>query len=325
MPLALCCMSHTPLLELTSPRPELKAEVMDALGRAREFVADFDPGLVVLFVPDHYNGFFYRLMPPFCIGTSARTVGDYGTPAGELDVPGDIAASCAEAVLAAGVDVSVSHDMILDHATAQPLAILFAALDARPVIPVFVNSAAPPLAPIGRTRRLGAAVGQFLASRPERVLVAGSGGLSHDPPVPSLDTAPPDVAERLVNGRELTRAEQERKVAGAIATGRALAAGSSDRIDLDPDWDRAFLDLMASGSLDSIDSWSNADIARHGCGAHEIRTWVAAYAALAAAGPYDVTYSFYRPVPEYIAGFAVTSAMPAADVALSGRVGEGAR
>ena len=31
----------------------------------------FDPDLVVVFGPDHFNGFFYELMPAFCIGTAA--------------------------------------------------------------------------------------------------------------------------------------------------------------------------------------------------------------------------------------------------------------
>jgi 2,3-dihydroxyphenylpropionate 1,2-dioxygenase len=135
--------------------------------------------------------------------------------------------------------------------------------------------------------------------------------------VPALDTAPPPLAERLVSGRKLKAAEEERKVAGAIEAGRALAAGSSDRIDLSPDWDRAFLDLVTSGGLDVIDGWSNADIGRHGCGAQEVRTWVAAFAALAEAGRYQATYSFYRPIREYIAGFAVTTALPSESAASS--------
>jgi 2,3-dihydroxyphenylpropionate 1,2-dioxygenase len=310
MPIALCCMSHTPLLDLVEPPAGVGAEVAGALAGAADFVAEFNPELVVIFVPDHYNGFFYRLMPPFCIGTSAATVGDYGTLAGPLDVPRDIAIACAEATLAAGVDVAVSHDMRLDHATAQPLRLLFGSLGALPVVPVFVNSAAPPLGPVGRARALGDAVGRFLAGRPERVLLVGSGGLSHDPPVPALGTAPPPVAERLVTGRPLTAAEEERKQAGAIAAGQALAAGTSDRIDLNPDWDLAFLDLVAGGDLAVLDGWGNAEIGRNGCGAHEVRTWVAAYAALAATGPYALTSRFYRPVAEYIAGFAVTTALP---------------
>jgi 2,3-dihydroxyphenylpropionate 1,2-dioxygenase len=39
-----------------------------------------------------------------------------------------------------------------------------------------------------------------------------------------------------------------------------------------------------------------------------VRTWIAAYAALGAAGAYTVQYSFYKPIPEYIAGFGVTTA-----------------
>ena len=32
----------------------------------------FTPDLVVVFGPDHFNGFFYELMPAFCIGTAAE-------------------------------------------------------------------------------------------------------------------------------------------------------------------------------------------------------------------------------------------------------------
>ena len=45
--------------------------------------------------------------------------------------------------------------------------------------------------------------------------------------------------------------------------------------------------------------------------AHEARTSIAAYAALAATGPYTVASSFYEPIPDSIAGFAVTTAQPA--------------
>jgi 2,3-dihydroxyphenylpropionate 1,2-dioxygenase len=44
---------------------------------------------------------------------------------------------------------------------------------------------------------------------------------------------------------------------------------------------------------------------------HEVRTWVAAHAALGASGPYRTASTFYRPVPEWIVGFAITTALPA--------------
>src|SRR3569833_2796482 len=200
MPLALCCMSHSPLLDLSEHPAELTAEVDEALEQARTFVQDYDPDLVVLFTPDHYNGFFYRLMPPFCLGLQATGVGDYGTASGPLDVPRDKAEALAEAVLAAGLDLSVSVRMDVDHGAVQPLEKLFGGIDAVPVIPDVINSVAAPLGPLQRLRLLGEAIGKHLAGSSERVLLLGSGGLSHAPPVPPLATATGTVAERIVTG-----------------------------------------------------------------------------------------------------------------------------
>ncbi|MBV8181296.1 MAG: 3-carboxyethylcatechol 2,3-dioxygenase, partial [Mycobacterium sp.] len=78
-----------------------------------------------------------------------------------------------------------------------------------------------------------------------------------------------------------------------------------------PAWDQRFLDILDSGELDELDKWSNSFIAQEGGNsAHEIRTWVAAFAALAAAGPYQTTTRYYRPAAELIAGFAVRTAVP---------------
>ena len=96
---------------------------------ARDFVAAYDPELVVIFSPDHYNGFFYKTMPPFCIGTAAQGVGDYGTHAGPLNVPADVATDCARAVLESGIDVAISASMDVDHGTVQPLQKLFGDAD----------------------------------------------------------------------------------------------------------------------------------------------------------------------------------------------------
>ena len=91
MTLALVSMSHSPLLELSQPPAELAADVETAFDAARKFIADYDPELVVVFGPDHYNGFFYELMPQFCIGLAATSIGDFGSTPGPLDVPRDIA------------------------------------------------------------------------------------------------------------------------------------------------------------------------------------------------------------------------------------------
>src|SRR6476646_8423367 len=162
--LALCCMSHSPLLNLPGPSQDLLDDVETALAAARDFVAAYDPELVVIFAPDHYNGFFYRTMPPFCIGTSAQGVGDYGAHRGQLNVPAALGTSCAESVMNAGPDVALSASLDADHGTVQPLQTLFGDISDIPVIPIFINSVATPLGPIRRARALGAAVGDFVAT-----------------------------------------------------------------------------------------------------------------------------------------------------------------
>ena len=93
--------------------------------------------------------------------------------------------------------------MDVDHGTVQPLEGLFGDATTKPVIPIFINSVATPLGPIRRVRALGTAVGDFLAGLGKRVLIVGSGGLSHDPPVPTLATAPPAAHGRIVRGEPM--------------------------------------------------------------------------------------------------------------------------
>ena len=305
-------MSHSPLLNLPGPSQDLLDDVEGAIAQAREFVEEYDPELVVIFSPDHYNGFFYKVMPPFCIGMQASGVGDYGTHAGPIDVPEDLAGECAKAVLGAGVDVAVSAGMDVDHGTVQPLEKLFGNATARPVIPIFVNAIAVPLGPLHRCRALGAAVGAYLATLDKRVLVIGSGGLSHSPPVPTLATAPPAVLQRIVHGEPMTSEQREARRAAVIEAAKNFADGQSDLQPLNPVWDHQFLEIIDDGRLAEVDQWSNSFVDDEGGGsAHEIRTWVAAFAALETAGPYQTTVRYYRPAAELIAGFAIRTAVPA--------------
>ncbi|MEX3967855.1 3-carboxyethylcatechol 2,3-dioxygenase [Paraburkholderia sp. EG286B] len=307
------CMSHTPLQGHYDPTPEIVAEVQGVIAAAHERVRAFNPELVVVFAPDHFNGFFYDLMPPFCVGAAASGVGDYGTPAGDLRVPTDIAKALVESVQAADIDVSISYRMHVDHGAAQALEQLVGGLDTYPVVPVFINAAAPPLGPIRRSRLLGEAIGNFLRQTGKRVLVISSGGISHEPPVPELATAPKEVAEALIGGgRNLSpeaRAAREQRVINAA---KAFTAGQAPHMrPLNPEWDQAFLARLQKDLL-SVDAMKNDEIARDGGkSAHEIRTWVAAFGALSAFGKYDAQVDYYRAIPEWVAGFAFMHAQPA--------------
>ncbi|MEM5433024.1 3-carboxyethylcatechol 2,3-dioxygenase [Cupriavidus oxalaticus] len=311
MPLHLECLSHTPLHGYFDPAPQILAEVERAQAAARARVEAFDPELVIAFVPDHYNGFFYDLMPQFCVGVAASAVGDFKSLAGPLSVPSDTAQALAQAVLDADMDVAVSYRMQVDHGCAQALEILSGSLDRYPVIPVFINSVAPPMASCRRARLLGDAIGRFAGRLGKRVLVVGSGGISHEPPVPEIATAAPENVERLIAGRNPSPESRAARQARTLAAAQAFAAGESHLRALNPEWDRAFLKTMASGDLTAVDGLTTQAITREGGkSGHEIRTWIAAFAALAANGPYRAELDYYRAIPEWIAGFAVMHAQP---------------
>lgn len=76
------CLSHSPLVGYVDPAQAVLDEVNGVIASARARIAAFDPELVVLFAPDHYNGFFYDVMPPFCLGVGATAIGDFGSAAG---------------------------------------------------------------------------------------------------------------------------------------------------------------------------------------------------------------------------------------------------
>ncbi|PWV59801.1 3-carboxyethylcatechol 2,3-dioxygenase [Plasticicumulans acidivorans] len=307
------CLSHSPLIGWVDPPAAIVAEVDAAVAGARAQIAAFAPELVILFAPDHYNGFFYELMPPFCIGVQASAIGDFNSAAGPLPVPQALALECARSVLADDVDVAISYRMQVDHGFAQPLEQLFGGLDACPVIPVFVNGVAPPMPSCRAARRLGAAIGRWAAGCGKRVLFVGSGGLSHEPPVPELINAAPEMVEKLIAGRnpppDQRAARQERVRAAAERFGR----DGSGLHPLNPDWDRQLLGLLAEADFATLDGFDNEQISLEaGRSANETKAWVAAFAAMHACGPYRTQVQYYRPINEWIAGFACASAVPLA-------------
>nr|WP_268913758.1 3-carboxyethylcatechol 2,3-dioxygenase [Corynebacterium uropygiale] len=301
-------LSHSPLLGINDPQPDVASDLEKAFEEARARVAEFDPDLVIVFAPDHFNGFFYTLMSQFCIGYEAESMGDYTSTAGPLTVPEELAEELAQFVIDRGVDVAISREMLIDHGGAQPLEILLGGIDTKPVIPVFVNGVARPFAPMSRIRELGEAIGEWAKGREERVLLIASGGLSHDPPLPRWAEATEQQKDFLLHGHP-DQADRDAREARVIAAGK-MGSAAAEIIDINPQWDRAFMEDCASAEPQRFDAYTaDAMDTEAGHSSHEVRTWVAAFSALAAAnGGYRVDYEFYRPIPEFVAGFGLMSA-----------------
>lgn len=309
MPVLLKCLSHTPLRGLNDPAPEVSDEVDRLLDRARAEVEAFDPELIVLFGPDHYNGLFYDLMPQFVLATAATSVGDYGTTPGNLAVPPDLALSLYTHLLDSDLDAALSHRLQVDHGCTQSLEELTGSIDRYPVIPLVINCAAPPLGPYRRIRALGTAVGTFIGQLDKRVLLLGTGGLSHEPPVPLIAGADETAREFLIAGRNPTVEARAGRQARTVAAGKIFGTSECGLTPLNPAWDEAFIDMAIAGRIAEADRFDIAEISRiAGRSTHEVRTWVAAFAAIAAVGPFTARRDYYRPINEWIAGYGMVTA-----------------
>ena len=317
MAVKLICASHSPLMEFASPqRAEQETNVRAAFEKMAAEVKAFDPTLIITFGPDHFNGFFYDLMPSFCVGIRATAAGDwnYGAENNKINVPEETALNLVHRVLDEGVDVAYSYRMQADHGVTQPLHFLCdGQLDRYPTIPVFINGAAAPMPTTKRTVALGRAIGQFIKSlnlENERVLILGTGGLSHDPPTPQMGSVPPEVEEFLIAGRNPSTEARHARQAKIIAVGQKLAAGdTSVAVPLNAAWDIALLETFKNADFAAIEAMTEAEIRRDGGrGGQEVRSWIAAFAALSELGEYQMTTQVYEAISEWIAGFGIVSA-----------------
>jgi len=312
MALAAVCASHTPLMNRGPASSETQGRVGTAFAGLAQWVRDYKPDLIIQFAPDHFNAFFYDLMPSFCVGAGAVSLGDWGGGTGPLPVPEATALDLVDHLRSEDFDVAVSYRMPVDHGFVQIWEAMLGGFTSTPLLPIFVNGAAPPLPTYRRARLLGEAVGRFAASTGKRVLLAASGDLSHDPPLPNIRTAPADVRERLINGRNPTPEAQKAREERVMEAGVLAEAGEGPCQPLNPAWDAEFMDILRNGDFsrsDALDTAAVRDAA--GRGANEVLSWIAAFGALSVGGRYEVEREFYEAIPGWIAGMAMIAARQA--------------
>ena len=311
-PCMLACVSHSPIIMIRAQAPQAEPEILAAYARTVAAIERFDPELVIAIASDHFAGFHLALMPPYCVGLQAQAVGDVGGFAGPLNVPRNEALALVGALRDAGFDPAVSHRMQLDHAFSQPLYRLLGALDRYPVVPLFVNAIVPPLLPFARSRALGAALGRHIRSLGRRVLVIGSGGLSHHPTryYPAPEDAEPAIYAWELDGERggsMTQAQWlERLLEMHLEGAKMLVDGrrTAQDIHLNPAFDRRFMAAAATLDLSATDQWEPlATVAEAGIGSMELHAWIAAIEAYRGVDTRLPHEAVYEPTLEYGIGY----------------------
>lgn len=314
MPVKLICCSHSPLMltGIEESQDDAQARFVATMETIAGEVRSFDPDLILVFGPDHFNGLFYELMPPFCVAAGAEGARDWGAEGGPLRVPRDLALACVRHLHRADFDASLSHDLKVDHGVTIPLLQVAGSLARYDSLPVVINCAADPRPSMRRARLLGAEVGRFLQTQSLRIVVLGSGGLSHDPPTPRLASASHELARRLIRKATPTAEELQAREARVVKAARDLVQGRGPCKPPDAAWDKAFLERIVALDLEALDALTDPELDRKaGFGGHEVRTWVAACAAaqvLAGPGVLAPQLRYYQIIPEWLTGMGVVTA-----------------
>ena len=294
-------MSHSPfatMLPPPSPAAPGGRFLADA-SRVAAAAGSLAPDVMVVIGPDHFHGNFYDVMPPFVLGVAeAEAFGDFGSRRGPLPVASALAWSIRDGLARDGFDIALSHALTVDHGIAQSYDMVRGQADL-PLVPLVVNTAAPPLPSMPRCVALGRSLGTAIrGAAPGRVLVVASGGLSHW--LPSNDPRDASVpAERraaVIHGRRDVRAFSAAREPGVRALG-----GNPDA-PVNAAWDSWFLKQLVTADLDPVTDLGDEGLEeRAGSGGHEIRTWLIGFAA--AGRP--LVWTGYEPVPEWVTGMGI--------------------
>ncbi|WP_028996720.1 class III extradiol dioxygenase family protein [Azohydromonas australica] len=158
----------------------------DGFRPIHQWLAEARPDVVVLIYNDHGLNFFLDKMPTFSVGAASEyRNADEGWGIPTLPAfQGDAALSwqLIESLVEQEFDLTTCQEMKVDHAFTLPMALLWP--DQKwpvRVIPVCINTVQDPLPSAKRCWKLGEAIGRAVAQWDidDRVLVLGTGGLSH--------------------------------------------------------------------------------------------------------------------------------------------------
>lgn len=162
----------------------------DGYPPARDWLERARPDVVVIIHNDHGLNFFLDKMPTFSVGTAAeyQTADEgWGIPA-LAPAPGnqDLAWHMVESLVEDEFDITTCQEALIDHAVSLPLALLWPEHNARgewpvQIVPVCINTVQAPYPSAARCYQLGQAIRRAVESweSDARVLIIGSGGLSH--------------------------------------------------------------------------------------------------------------------------------------------------
>lgn len=159
--------------------------VFAAFETLRQRVVALQPDLIVGISDDHFS-IFFEPMPAFCFGLGAQFRGpnpDFeaimGLPCRQYRGHPEYAKALLDQAFNTGFEPAFARGELLFE-DQFPIPLNF--LDPQrtlPIVPIYVNCLVKPMATLRRCYELGRVIADVARTRPERILVLATGGLSH--------------------------------------------------------------------------------------------------------------------------------------------------
>jgi 2,3-dihydroxyphenylpropionate 1,2-dioxygenase len=275
---------------------------LEKMGEIKNWIDHMGADAIVLISDDHFNSYYYDHMPAFTIGIGeCEGWGDWELPEYKIPVDKELAKYILDSGLENGIDFSFSMSMKVDHGHTQGIYFLNPDLKI-PVVPITINTSAPPLPTMDRCFQLGEILRKAITSwgPDKKVAIIASGGLSHWVPTPKIDSSKAEDQELiqiLLHGRRaIADLEQYKESRKNRVT--EIKAGP-----VNEEWDRKFLDDIMQGNISGLRKWTYEEIEESGGnGGQEIRNWLVLLGAVQDFKP-EIVY--YEPIPEWVTGMGI--------------------
>ncbi len=205
-------MSHVPAIGAAIDNGRTGDDYWQPVFRGFEFskkwAADLKPDVAIVIYNDHASAFSLDIIPTFAIGCAETfDIADEGwgaRPVPKIEGHPDLAGHLARALVLDEFDMTVVNRMDVDHGLTVPLNLMCGSPKQWPfkVIPICVNVVHFPPPTGKRCLDLGKAIAKAVKSYDEklRVLVLGTGGMSHQLQGPRAGLTNPEFDKRFLDG-----------------------------------------------------------------------------------------------------------------------------
>ncbi|WP_026564735.1 hypothetical protein [Bacillus sp. UNC41MFS5] len=296
-------MSHSPMIMTNQAGGGEKGQrFLNTVADMKKWLEDIGTDVIILISDDHFNSYFYDHMPSFTIGIDrCEGWGDWQIPEYQIPVEQELAKHVLDTGLANNVDFAFSMRMKVDHGHTQAVHFLNPDLKI-PVVPIAVNTAAPPLPTMDRCFQVGEVVRKAIESweSEKKVTIVASGGISHWVPIPKIDSEKHEDQELI---KVLTNGRQEIERLDEYLNTRKTRVTSLKSGPVNEEWDREFLRFITEKDYQALRQWDPDFIEENGGnGGQEIHNWLMLLGILQGFEP-EVAY--YEPIPEWVTGMGV--------------------